>query len=140
MDRVSRRCPHHQALRLVAALGGAVVDPDKAGSDAVPIDLSFGVDDPVVPLAPVDSVTRPILVRYLPGFVRDVHRAVELVTRTKRLANDADIDVLTGLSNRRVMGRALGRLKTGDKVIMLDLDHFKQINDDLGHLQGDEVL
>ena len=128
------------ALRLVDELGGIVVSPDTAGANALPIDLSFGIGDPVVPSAPVDSVARLLLSRHLPGFVRDAHRAVDLAARTEMLTQDAEIDVLTGLSNRRVMGRALGRLRNGDTVVMLDLDHFKQLNDQLGHVQGDEVL
>lgn len=128
------------ALRLVDELGGVVVAPDATGGAALPIDLSFGVGDPVVPTAPDDSIARLLLSRHLPGFVRDAHRAVELAARTQRLARDADFDALTGLPNRRVVGRALGRLRAGDVVIMLDLDRFKQLNDRLGHLQGDEVL
>lgn len=128
------------ALRLVDELGGIVVAPDAAGAAALPIDLSFGVGDPVVPSAAVDSVARLLLSRHLPGFVRDANRAVELAARTERLARDADVDALTGLANRRVMGRALGRLRTGDIVMMLDLDDFKLLNDRSGHLQGDEVL
>lgn len=128
------------ALRLVDELGGIVVAPDVGGASALPIDLSFGVGDPVVPSAAADSVSRLLLSRHLPGFIRDAHRAVELAARTQRLARDADVDALTGLANRRVMGRALGRLQTGDIVIMLDLDDFKLLNDRSGHLQGDEVL
>lgn len=128
------------ALRLVADLGGVVVPADAAGTDALPIDLSFGVEDPVLPSAQLDSAERLGLSRHLPAFIRDAHRAVELAARTRRLVKDADFDALTGLPNRRVMGRALGRLRTGDTLIMLDLDHFKQLNDQMGHLEGDAVL
>jgi diguanylate cyclase (GGDEF)-like protein len=66
-----------------------------------------------------------------------------LIGESRRLA---EIDPLTGLANRRmamVTGAvALSRLRTGDTltVVMLDLDHFKAINDGHGHLIGDSVL
>ena len=56
-------------------------------------------------------------------------------------------DPLTGLWNRRyleeTMGRELPRARrhnTGIGVIILDLDHFKQLNDTFGHDAGDHVL
>lgn len=56
----------------------------------------------------------------------------------------ASLDVLTGLLNRREwMGRAGAALGTADDaavLLMLDLDHFKRINDERGHPVGDEVL
>ena len=56
----------------------------------------------------------------------------------------ASLDTLTGLLNRREwMGRADQALKTAGEpgvLMMLDLDHFKQINDKRGHPVGDEVL
>jgi diguanylate cyclase (GGDEF)-like protein len=65
----------------------------------------------------------------------------------KRLEEFASNDPLTGLSNRRhfrelaepVVNRAL-RMETPYYLIMLDLDHFKDVNDKHGHLAGDEVL
>ena len=56
-------------------------------------------------------------------------------------------DTLTGLYNRRQSRTQLSwevkRLHKGSKllfVIMLDVDHFKQINDQFGHLSGDQAL
>ncbi|MEX2549878.1 MAG: diguanylate cyclase [Nitriliruptoraceae bacterium] len=128
------------AVGLVEALGGTVVPADQADDSALPVDVSFGEDGPLLPSAPPMSITHMLLSRHLPGFVRDAHRAVELAERTQRLAEDAEVDQLTGLPNRRVLGRALGRLRTDDAVIMLDLDHFKALNDDFGHAEGDGIL
>ncbi|MFW5825467.1 MAG: GGDEF domain-containing protein, partial [Marinobacter sp.] len=56
-------------------------------------------------------------------------------------------DPLTGLYNRRVLPRALADVQqrfsaTGQPVylIMMDLDHFKELNDRYGHDAGDRVL
>jgi diguanylate cyclase (GGDEF)-like protein len=124
---------------LVRALGGTLVPAGTADAGSLPIDVSFAEGAPVLPAASTPAV-RALLARHLPGFVRDAHRALELVERTRRLAEDASIDPLTGLANRRAMGRALGRLRPDDVVVLLDLDHFKRLNDRLGHAQGDGVL
>jgi diguanylate cyclase (GGDEF)-like protein len=59
----------------------------------------------------------------------------------------ASTDALTGLANRRALDDALTRmvaqsLRSGTPLaaIAIDLDHFKTINDELGHETGDEVL
>ena len=56
-------------------------------------------------------------------------------------------DALTGLSNRRYLDRHIGnimaRAQTAQKpvsVIVLDIDHFKLVNDTYGHAAGDDVL
>ena len=65
----------------------------------------------------------------------------------RELAALATEDPLTGLLNRRAFLRAAERdralaARTGAplSVVMLDLDHFKAINDRYGHAVGDEVL
>lgn len=128
------------ATRLTQALGGDVVPAAQADNDALPVDLSFGHGEPLLPRAPDPSVARLLLTRHLPRFVRDAHRAIEFAERSERLAEDAAIDPLTGLANRRMIGRAMGRLETGDVVVLLDLDHFKALNDTHGHAAGDQVL
>ena len=55
-------------------------------------------------------------------------------------------DTLTGLLNRRsldeVMSRSIARARRGQRsaLLFMDLDHFKAINDTLGHKAGDEAL
>lgn len=64
-----------------------------------------------------------------------------------RLAADADIDVLTGLLNRRGFDRLLNaeigrasRMDTRPALVLVDLDRFQKINDHLGQRAGDAVI
>jgi len=69
------------------------------------------------------------------------------LTHEVRLRRDAAIDPLTGVSNRRnfiargkdEIGRA-ARYGRPCSVLMLDIDHFKVVNDTYGHAAGDEAL
>lgn len=56
------------------------------------------------------------------------------------LTQEAMQDPLTGVGNRRWASVILDRLRPGDAVVLIDLDHFKRVNDTLGHAAGDEVL
>ncbi len=63
------------------------------------------------------------------------------------LASDASRDPLTGLHNRRGFDRALTELmgeadRTGEPLsaVLIDVDHFKAVNDTSGHEEGDRVL
>ena len=49
-------------------------------------------------------------------------------------------DDLTGLGNRRLGNELLDKLTADDAVVVLDLDHFKQVNDNFGHARGDKLL
>ena len=53
------------------------------------------------------------------------------------------VDGLTGLLNRKALNRAIERAKKLDAhyaIIMMDIDHFKNVNDTYGHQNGDIVL
>lgn len=74
-------------------------------------------------------------------YARQLHEANQVLERL------SETDGLTGLANRRLFDRRLEeewqrarRHGTPLSVLMLDVDHFKQLNDGLGHLAGDECL
>ena len=62
--------------------------------------------------------------------------------REDDLRYQADHDALTGLLNRRAFRSRVQELSfsTPTAVAMIDLDHFKSVNDTLGHQTGDELL
>jgi diguanylate cyclase (GGDEF)-like protein/PAS domain S-box-containing protein len=66
--------------------------------------------------------------------------------REARLTADALTDPLTGLANRRGFRAAIERAAaekrsaTAGCIAVLDLDHFKRVNDEFGHDAGDQVL
>ena len=73
--------------------------------------------------------------------------AAELAISNRRLEHAAMTDVLTGLPNRRAGMLALEKawsvsLRSGQPVavLMIDVDHFKSVNDRYGHAVGDLVL
>jgi diguanylate cyclase len=80
--------------------------------------------------------------------LREKRRADEAnVATTRALAELASRDELTGLFNRRHMGELMAQQRAacqraGDRfaVALVDLDHFKRINDTHGHAVGDNVL
>jgi diguanylate cyclase (GGDEF)-like protein len=72
---------------------------------------------------------------------QETHRA------TGRLQREAQTDPLTGLGNRRALREQLVRLveeaRDQDQVLAalwIDVDHFKRVNDELGHSAGDACL
>ncbi len=88
-----------------------------------------------------DLMDRPLKVS---GTIMDVTKWKELETRLTELATT---DELTGLLNRRSGVAALesaleqGRNQNTDvSMVLLDIDYFKSINDQLGHDVGDQVL
>ncbi len=73
--------------------------------------------------------------------------ALANIALREKLRNQALRDPLTGLYNRRFMEDTLNRFvrlaereQRNLSVIMIDLDHFKRINDEHGHAMGDAVL
>ena len=76
-----------------------------------------------------------------------VHQRKVLEASNQRLIQQSTMDELTGLANRRRFDEALitewqraARSVTSLSLLMVDIDHFKQYNDNYGHVAGDECL
>lgn len=70
--------------------------------------------------------------------VRHADRARERLL--SELSRETVTDELTGVGNRRLGDILVESLEPGDAVTILDIDHFKDVNDQHGHLEGDRVL
>ncbi|MGA3043903.1 MAG: diguanylate cyclase, partial [Bryobacteraceae bacterium] len=105
-------------------------------------------------LIPLSATGAMLQLRFL-GAQKREHELVKLVeekTADLRLVNEelkklSFTDPLTGLVNRRIFDQTLerecsrvGRTNSPLSLIMIDVDHFKALNDSLGHQKGDEYL
>ncbi|MFZ2853886.1 MAG: EAL domain-containing protein [Rhodocyclaceae bacterium] len=97
--------------------------------------------------ARMESHLREANERLVVALVRAQTMADTAAQALERLAHMAEHDVLTGLPNRALLTDRLTQAiafaqRHGKKVglMYLDIDHFKHINDSLGHLIGDQLL
>lgn len=97
------------------------------------------------------SDKQPTLFSELNMISRNVQRYGDTTQELRRLNDELEqlsqLDGLTGIANRRHFDAALKqefnraqRHRQSLALILLDIDHFKQINDRHGHLQGDDCL
>jgi diguanylate cyclase (GGDEF)-like protein len=101
--------------------------------------------------APVTSGAIPSVLLVLPVSVLAGEALARQTTAARRaqseqavalqaLARANQTDGLTGLGNRRLGNQLVDELAPGDAVAILDLDDFKQVNDEFGHAFGDRLL
>jgi two-component system, cell cycle response regulator len=90
-----------------------------------------------------DFISKPPITEELYARLRAASR---IVSMQRELIGLATTDFLTGVLNRRAFFEKARELCVGAEVggmlstIMLDIDHFKRINDSYGHSAGDEAL
>ena len=95
---------------------------------------------------PLGGPTRTVVITYAVGLAARLLLLIGMVlVLIDEMANDlrtlALRDSLSGLLNRRGLKDAVSTLPLErSSVLMLDLDHFKAVNDDFGHEQGDHVI
>jgi two-component system cell cycle response regulator len=96
---------------------------------------------------PKDLVTRESLTRSIGKALKKFRLKKAITMAQKKMAEMSTKDALTGLYNRRYFTEALerelaraNRYRSEVVLCMLDLDHFKTVNDTYGHPAGDAVL
>lgn len=114
-----------------------------------PVEVEFrvgtGDDDERWRLLRALGVAGTDRVERLVGSLSDIEQRKQLEDQLRQAAL---YDEVTGLPNRRLfldrLGWAIGQTKRAGgaefAVVFLDLDHFKDVNDTLGHIVGDELL
>lgn len=141
--------------------------PDGTGLDFLEAINSKGMEIPVVMITgqgdeliasriiqagaydylPKAKVSAKALLRIISNALEKASLKREMRMAQEKLAEMSVRDELTGMFNRRYFGEALEREISGAQryghglaLCMIDLDHFKRVNDNHGHLCGDRVL
>jgi diguanylate cyclase (GGDEF)-like protein len=120
-----------------------------AHSPAVPIIVLTGTDDSTVALKAVQGGAQDYLVKGKLDrelLVRSMQYSIERKRYQVQIEHQANYDALTGLPNRTLLHDRLRQAVFAQRhtraiaVVFIDLDHFKFVNDSLGHGAGDELL
>src|SRR5688572_18837749 len=157
-DRLSRALEHLAGgetglvlldLSLPDSLGLETFAKVYAHSPTVPIIVLTGNDDANVALSAVKSGAQDYLIKGRLDrelLLRSMQYSIERKRYQVQLEHQANYDALTGLPNRNLLHDRLKqsvyaqRMPRAVAVVFIDLDHFKFVNDSLGHSIGDKLL
>jgi diguanylate cyclase (GGDEF)-like protein len=136
-------------LSLPDSLGLETFAKVYAHSPTVPIIVLTGNDDANVALSAVKSGAQDYLIKGRLDrelLLRSMQYSIERKRYQVQLEHQANYDALTGLPNRNLLHDRLKqsvyaqRMPRAVAVVFIDLDHFKFVNDSLGHSIGDKLL
>ena len=143
-------------LELPGLKGDSLLRMKKGGAIEAPFVLLTAVTDPLrrarlLQEGAADAITKPFfavdLIARVELHLRLQRSQRELVEKNRLLEEQAHTDALTRLTNRRGLDQALQRevaraVRSGTplSLVLVDVDHFKRVNDRWGHPAGDEVL
>ena len=158
-DRLSRGLEHLSAdgetalvlldLSLPDSFGLETFAKVYAHAPTVPIIVLTGNDDATVALSAVKGGAQDYLVKGRLDrelLLRAMHYSIERKRYQVQLEHQANYDSLTGLPNRTLLHDRLKQAVYAQRtprniaVVFMDLDHFKFVNDSLGHSTGDKLL
>ncbi|MES2755694.1 MAG: diguanylate cyclase [Pseudomonadota bacterium] len=125
-------------LFAVAWAAPVVLAAVRVAHNVFPLPWNFWLDNSTLVTMTLEALLSSLAIAYrVRGLARDRDEARVQEIAARLLA---DTDPLTGLLNRRAfLGQAIGR--AGEHTLLvLDIDHFKRVNDTIGHDGGDEVL
>jgi diguanylate cyclase (GGDEF)-like protein len=120
-----------------------------AQAPQVPIIVLTGNDDQTVALSAVKSGAQDYLVKSRLDrelLLRSMQYSIERKRYQVQLEHQANYDALTGLPNRNLLHDRLRQAVYAQRkpramaIVFIDLDHFKFVNDSLGHGVGDKLL
>jgi len=121
-----------------------VVMLTSSGSEQVAVQ---SLEQGAVGYLPKNRLCQENLVNTIDAALEKWRRMQQAKADQEQLERLAKFDSLTGLYNRRAIFHRLdgqikhaGRYNEEFSLIMLDIDHFKKVNDQYGHLTGDDVL
>jgi len=157
-DRLSRGLEHLAGgetvlvlldLSLPDSMGLETFSRVYAHSPTVPIIVLTGNDDQTVALNAVKGGAQDYLVKGRLDrelLLRSMQYSIERKRYQQQLEHQANYDALTGLPNRNLLHDRLRQAVYSQRnpraiaVVFMDLDHFKFVNDSLGHSVGDKLL
>ncbi len=120
-----------------------------AHAPQIPIIVLTGNDDDTVALSAVKTGAQDYLVKGRLDrelLMRSMQYSIERKRYQEQLERQANYDMLTGLPNRTLLHDRLRQSVFAQRdersmaVVFIDIDHFKFVNDSLGHRVGDELL
>lgn len=109
--------------------------------------LGIETDEITRQIAIAILISQPLYIAALWGVGMLKAHARGIHNLAKSMSEAATVDALTGVANRRAMDHVLAKVTQSPSVpdrplalLMIDVDHFKRINDTYGHAAGDDVL
>jgi diguanylate cyclase (GGDEF)-like protein len=127
-------------IGLVRTLGGQILPVGVASEDALPWDLTLGVDEAMLASVDPGSAAWQDLNIVLPTFLDDARRVVIRLRQHTFRQDPATSDFVTGLVDRAAFAAQVHQLRSGDAIALVRIDHLQLLTDNAGAAASEAVL